>query len=144
MMVLETNFFLKSLLSAANLPLQLPECTTKRRFPLLEHLHAFPQFPDLQFRFQSEKRPCHILLRHFLPPKQSITFRNARLIFLSQPFDLGIEFIKLFLHGFVFSQCFVGNKDLVTGINIFPVYFIADDLLIKFPELDKQGSCQIF
>jgi hypothetical protein len=66
------------------------------------------------------------------------------MIFLSQPFYLGIELIKLFLQRLLFSQCFVSVKFPITGINLLPVRFIADYFLIKFPELDKQGSCQIF
>ena len=61
------------------------------------------------------------------------------MIFLSQPVYFEIELIKLFLQCFLFSQCFVIVKDPVTGINLFPVRFIADYFMIKFPELDKQG-----
>ena len=85
-------------------PLQIAECTMKRRFPLLEHLHAFLQLPDLQFRLEPEKRPRHILLRHFLPPKQAITFRNASMIFLSQPVYLGIYSSNFFCNAFSFRN----------------------------------------
>ena len=82
--------------------------------------------------------------RNFFPRKQSITFSNTRLVFISQPVDFGIELIKLFLQRFLFSQCFVSINDPVTGINLFPVRFIADYFMIKFFELDQLRSCQIF
>ena len=84
------------------------------------------------------------MLRHFFPREQSITFSNTRMIFFTQPVYFGIELIKLFLQCFSFRNVLLVFKDSIIGINLFPVRFITDDFLIKFPELDKQGSCQIF